>query len=158
DAYSAATPKSASPHRSKTTKAAHQKHGTASKAKQAERAAGPRIPLQSDQSPAPAPQLSRDLLATKQAIELVRHRKFGEATTFAASINDPAARKLIEWALLRSPDNNIEFERYAASIEANPDWPSIPLRRFAEARLWQDRHDAATVRRFLGGQPVTPLG
>jgi hypothetical protein len=41
-----------------------------------ERAVGPRIPLLSDQPTAgklaPAPQLSRDLAATKQAIDLVR--------------------------------------------------------------------------------------
>lgn len=69
------------------------------------------------------------------------------------------AQKLVEWALLRHSDSEAGFERYAAFIRANPDWPSIPLlRRRAEARLWQERRDAATVRRFLGGQPTSALG
>jgi soluble lytic murein transglycosylase len=33
-----------------------------------------------------------------------------------------------------------------------------PLRRRAEARLWQERSDAATVRSFTGGQPATGRG
>ena len=69
------------------------------------------------------------------------------------------ARKLVEWALLRHPDSEAGFERYAAFIGANPDWPSIPLlRRRAEARLWRERRDAATVHRFLGGEPTSAVG
>jgi peptidoglycan lytic transglycosylase len=159
DASSTPTHKYVSPHRSKAAKAVHHKHGSAPEAKHAERAVGPRIPLPSDQSTESAPQLSRDLAATKQAIELVRHRKFSEATALAASISDPVARKLVEWALLRNSDNKVEFDRYAVFIEANADWPSIPLlRRLAEATLWQDRHNAATVRRFFGEQPVSTIG
>ena len=57
------------------------------------------------------------------------------------------------------PDSEAGFDRYAAFIRANPDWPSIPLlRRRAEARLWQERRDAATVRRFLGGEPTSAVG
>ena len=41
-------------------------------------------------------------------------------------------------------------------MRANPDWPSVPLlRRGAEAKLWQDRRDAATVRRFFGEERRT---
>ena len=108
---------------------------------------------------APAPQLSRDLAATKQAIELVRQRKFSDAITLAASISDPVAQKLVEWALLRDSDSTVGFDRYASFIQANADWPSIPLlRRRAEARLWQKPRDAAAMRRFFGGQPVSALG
>jgi soluble lytic murein transglycosylase len=121
------------------------------------------MPLPSDQSTAgnstSAPQLSRDLAATKQAIELVRQRRFSDATTLAASISDPVGQKLVEWALLRNSDSTTGFNRYAIFIQANPDWPSIPLlRRRAEARLWQERRDAADVRRFFGEQPVSALG
>ena len=34
----------------------------------------------------------------------------------------------------------------------------MPLRRRAEARLWQEGRDAATVRRFVGEQPATVAG
>ena len=32
------------------------------------------------------------------------------------------------------------------------------LRRRAEARLWQERRDASTVRRFVGKEPVSAVG
>ena len=95
----------------------------------------------------------------KQAIELVRQRNFGDSTALAVSINDPVARKLIEWMLLRDPDSPADFDRYNAFIQANPDWPSSPLlRRRAEARLWQERRGAVTVRRFIGAKPASALG
>ena len=107
-----------------------------------------------------APQLLQpDLAATRQALELVQHRKFSDATALAATISDPVARKLVEWTLLRDTDSPAGFDRYAAFIQTNADWPSISmLRRRAEARLWQERRDAGTVRRFLGGQPTSALG
>jgi soluble lytic murein transglycosylase len=90
---------------------------------------------------------------------LVRHRKFSEAAALAATIDDPIARKLVEWVMLRDSDSPAGFDRYAAFIQANAEWPSIPLlRRRAEARLWQEGREASTVRRFLGRQPVSAIG
>jgi peptidoglycan lytic transglycosylase len=107
----------------------------------------------------PAPQLPPDLTATRQAIELVRHHKFSELAALAATIDDPVARKLVEWTLLRDSESPAGFDRYAAFIQANADWPSTSmLRRRAEARLWQERRNAATVRRFIDGQPTSGLG
>ena len=149
-------------HRSGASEAKHHAHGLVPEAKHSERVVGPRIPLagvSAAEKRAPAQQLPPDLAGTKQAIELVRHRKFGEATTLAATIGDPVARNLVEWTLLRDSDSPGGFDRYAAFVQANTHWPSISmLRRRAEARLWQERRDAATVRRFLGGQPTSALG
>ena len=143
---------------SKATKTGHHKHKSAPEAKRSERVVGPSLPLPSDQPPAPT-QLSPDLAATKQAIVLVRQRKFADATTLAAPINDPVARKVVEWALLRNADATAGFERYAAFVRANAEWPSIPLlRKRAEARLWNERRDPATVRRFIGARPVGAPG
>ena len=163
DATSTPAQKHAPSHKSKAAKAEHHKLGSAPKLMRAERAAGPRIPLPSDQPTggrlAPAPQLSRDLAATKQALELVRQRKFSDATTVAASISDSVAQKLVEWALLRNSDSTAGFDRYTSFIQGNANWPSIPLlRRRAEAKLWQSQRDAATVRQFFGEQPVSALG
>src|SRR5262249_51201781 len=119
----------------------------------------PRIPLPSDRPTAPTPVLSPDLAATKQAIALVRQRKFADATTLAASINDLVARKVVEWTLLRNADAIAGFDRYAAFVNANAEWPSIPLlRKRAEARLWNERRDPATVRSFIGARPVGAPG
>ena len=94
----------------------------------------------------------------KQAIELVRQRKPREATALATSIGDQLMQKLVEWALLRQPESEVGFERYAAFIRTNPDWPSIPLlRRRAEVRLSQERRDAAYARRLLGGEPTSSV-
>jgi soluble lytic murein transglycosylase len=149
--------------RRQVAKAEHHKHGGAVENKRSERAPGPRTLLQTDGNEAanlPADlSLTPDLAAVKQAIELIRQHKFSDATTLASSINDPVARKLIEWMLLRDPDSPAGFDRYNAFIQANSDWPSIPLfRRRAEARLWQERRGAVTVDRFVGEKPVSALG
>ncbi len=105
--------------------------------------------------PASVPGLSAaDLAKLKEAIPAARHGKTSRATELKNSISDPTARKLVEWAILRSDDNGVDFARYASFIAANPGWPSIGfLRRRAEAMLWQERADASTVRAFFAKAP-----
>jgi soluble lytic murein transglycosylase len=103
--------------------------------------------------------LPTDFRAAKQAIDLVRQHKSAEAIAIERSIGDPVVQRLVEWVLLRHPDSEAGFDRYAAFIRDNPEWPSIPLlRRRAEGRLWQERRDGVTVRDFLGGAPSSALG
>jgi soluble lytic murein transglycosylase len=101
-----------------------------------------------------------DLSAVKQAIDLVRKNRQGEATDVEQTISDPVARKLVEWVILRSEDGSVDFPRYAAFIAANPSWPGIEaLRRRAEAVLWQDRVDTVAVMEFFrSAQPLTAKG
>jgi soluble lytic murein transglycosylase len=161
-AAKAESPKQRAAHRHKTAKAENHKHQSSTEVKHPERAPGPRIlpPREptsaSDLTTAPLP--SPDLAAVKQAIRLVQQHKFSEATTLAASINDPAAQKLVEWAYLRDPESPAGFDRYNAFLQGNAAWSSLQLRRRAEARLWQERRDAATVRRFIGEQPASVHG
>ena len=139
----------------------HHGHGSAHKGERSEKAAKSRIlpERESAQDSAAALEPSTDLTQTKQAIALLRHRKSSEALALAATIDDPVARKLVEWIMLRDSDSPVGFDRYAAFIQANADWPSVAsLRRRAEARLWQERREASTVRRFLGRQPVSAVG
>jgi soluble lytic murein transglycosylase len=173
-ALAAAGHKQVSAHKTTTTKGKHPKHGSApdKERRAAQRRGGAhgvvrRIPLPRERPPTdrpvaadtPAAALPPDLAAAKQAIGLVRQHKSSEATALAASIGDPVAQKLVEWALLRRSDSGAGFERYAAFIRANPHWPSIPLlRRRAEARLWQERRGAGTVRRFIDGGPTSAIG
>ena len=168
EAVATASHKAVPTQASKAPKAEHHKSGSAAEAKRSaptrrgeSKSATHAVPL-----PIPRPtaadtavRLPPDLAATKQAIELVRQRKLDEATALAASIGDPLAQKLIEWVLLRNSDGGTRFQRYAAFIGDNPDWPSIPLlRRRAEERLWQARADAATVRGFFDGEPISAAG
>jgi soluble lytic murein transglycosylase len=125
-------------------------------------AAARRKPAPPVNAPAPtvaAAPLSGNLVAVKQAIDLMREGKTGEATGIKKSIDDPVARKIVEWLILRHPSGDAGFGRYAAFIADNPSWPGIALmRRRAEGRLWQERSEAATVRRFTGGEPASAKG
>ena len=148
-------------HGSASSEGKHHGHGSAHKGERSERAAKSRILPDRElaQESAAALEPSTDLTATKQAIALLRHRKFSEASALAATIDDPVARKLVEWIMLRDSDSPAGFDRYAAFIQANAEWPSVTsLRRRAEARLWQERREASTIRRFLGRQPVSAIG
>ena len=107
----------------------------------------------------PSLPLTGDLALVKEAIDLARKAKTQEATDIRNKITDPAAQKLVEWYILRHPETIAPFSRYAAFIAANPEWPSAALlRRRAEARLWEQRSDAATVRGFIGDRPVSAKG
>jgi soluble lytic murein transglycosylase len=100
-----------------------------------------------------------DLAGVKEAIDLARHGKTQDATAIEQRVEDPVARKLIEWAILRSDDNTADFSRYRSFIAANPSWPSlIMFRKRAEAMLWQERADLATIRAFTGDRPITGKG
>jgi soluble lytic murein transglycosylase len=119
----------------------------------------PAVPIDAPAPTVPATTLSGDLAAVQQAINLVREGKTGEATAIEKSIGDPVAQKVVEWLILRHPSGDAGFARYAAFIADNPTWSGIGLlRRRAEGRLWQERSDAATVRRFTSGQPVSAKG
>jgi len=146
-----------------TTKVGHQRHTVPKKGKHAVHAAAarrkPAPPVDKPAQPATAAPLTGDLATVRQAIDLVRKGKTGEATAIEKTIGDPAAQKLVEWFILRYQDSDVGFARYSAFIADNPNWPSMaPLRRRAEARLWQDKSDAATVRRFTGDQPSSAKG
>jgi soluble lytic murein transglycosylase len=100
-----------------------------------------------------------DLDAVKQAIDLVRHGKSQEATEIERRIEDPVARKVVEWAILRSDDNTADSYRYRDFITANPSWPSLGLfRRRAEAMLWQEHAVLGAVRAVAGDRPLSGKG
>jgi soluble lytic murein transglycosylase len=100
-----------------------------------------------------------DLDAVKHAIDLVRHGKSQEATEVEHRIEDPLARKVVEWAILRSDDNTADSYRYRDFITANPSWPSLGLfRRRAEAMLWQEHAVLGAVRLVAGDRPLSGKG
>jgi soluble lytic murein transglycosylase len=98
--------------------------------------------------------------ALENAIELLRKRKPDEASQTVSTISDPVARKLGEWLILRSDNNNVTVERYRAFVAANPSWPSQTfLRRRLEAALWDDkREDAAIWSWFENESPISAKG
>jgi soluble lytic murein transglycosylase len=101
-----------------------------------------------------------DTEALENVAELVRKRRPDDATQAEAAISDPVAKKLAEWIVLRSEDNNASVERYAAFIAANPSWPSQSfLRRRLEAALWDDHRDDAIVWSWFANEsPISAKG
>src|SRR5882762_89875 len=80
-------------------KAVLRKPGHVADAKAAPRKSAP----SGDPERAAAPPLSGDLAAVKNAIDLARNARTGEATVIGQTIGDPAAQKLVEWYILRHP-------------------------------------------------------
>lgn len=100
-----------------------------------------------------------DLDAVRQAIELAHHGKSKDATEVEHRIEDPLARKLAEWAILRGDDNEADLGRFRAFIAANPTWPSLVMfRKRAEHMLWQEHADLAAIRAFAGERPISAKG
>ncbi|MGJ4940291.1 lytic transglycosylase domain-containing protein [Bradyrhizobium sp. HKCCYLS1011] len=134
-------------------------HGSKRKAAEAKRAEPAPTVSAAPEAPPAGPPLSPDLAALKSALELIRKGKTSDAAALVTTIEDPAARKLVAWFMLRHAESEVNFTRYAAFIRDNPGWPHVGLmRRRAEACLWQDKGDASTVRNFIGEQPTSAKG
>src|SRR5215471_12277027 len=103
-----------------------------------------------DEKKPSTPPLTGDLAVVKKVIDLARDGETEDATEAAKAIEDPAGKKLVEWFILRHSETDARFARFAAFIADNPTWPSQTLmRRRAEARLWQEKADVATIRAFF---------
>lgn len=157
----AAKSKSSAPKKTHEAKSGgKQRHSAAGR--HGKHAEAKRKPKKQDDEPAdkPAPPpLTGDLAALKDAIDLARKGKADDASAARERIADPAGQKLAEWFMLRHSESTANFKRYAAFLAANPDWPSAALlRRRAEARLWQEKSDAATVHAFTMDRPTTAKG
>ena len=155
-------PKSSAPKKTHEAKAGKQRHASAGKARHGKHAETKRKSKKQDDAssdkPA-APPLTGDLAALKDAIDLARKGKTEDAGAARDRIADPAGQKLADWFMLRHSESTANFKRYAAFLAANPDWPSSALlRRRAEARLWQEKADAATVHKFTMDRPTSAKG
>src|SRR3984893_2230174 len=101
-----------------------------------------------------------DTDALENVIEQIRNHRADDATQIEATISDPVAKKLAEWIILRSDNNNATVERYRAFLSANPSWPSQTyLRRRLEAALCDDhREDAIVWSWFESESPLSAKG
>jgi soluble lytic murein transglycosylase len=126
--------------------------------------AAPAAPVRKQVAPAAVAATSStsqaDTDALENVIELIRKHRPDDATEVEAAISDPVAKKLAEWIVLRSDNNNAAVERYRAFLSANPSWPSQTLlRRRLEAALWDDhREDAVVWSWFEAESPVSAKG
>jgi soluble lytic murein transglycosylase len=113
-----------------------------------------------DEKKPSTPPLTGDLAVVKKVIDLAREGETEDASEAAKAIEDPAGQKLAEWFILRHSESQARFARFAAFLSNNPTWPSITLmRRRAEARLWQEKANNATIRTFFADKgPLTAKG
>ena len=101
--------------------------------------------------------------ALENVIELLRKRKPDDATQAEAAISDPVARKLAEWLILRSDNNNVTVERYRAFIVgqselAVADLPAPAARSSAVGRQARRRCDLVVVRKRIPDLGQGPAG
>lgn len=154
--------KSSAPKKSHEAKAGKQRHAATGKARHGKHAEAKRKSKKVDEAPTDkpaAPALTGDLAALKDAIDLARKGKNDDASAARDRIADPAGQKLADWFMLRHSESTANFKRYAAFLTVNADWPSRALlRRRAEARLWQEKSDAATVHKFTMDRPISAKG
>ncbi|MDF0581552.1 lytic transglycosylase domain-containing protein [Bradyrhizobium yuanmingense] len=151
--------KSSAPKKTHEAKAGKHRHASAGKARHGKHAEAKRKSKKAVEEPAAKPALTGDLAALKDAIDLTRKGKTEDASAARDRITDPAGQKLADWFMLRHPDSTANFKRYAAFLAANPGWPSSALlRRRAEARLWQEKVDAAIVHKFTMDRPTSAKG
>ena len=102
----------------------------------------------------PTPAVTGETALVQQAVAHARAGRSSQATSIQQQIQDPVSRKLIEWAILRSDGNGASSARYLAFINANPHWPSVGMmRRRAEAMMWAEQADPASVRAYFAKNP-----
>ena len=130
----------------KKVAAGKSKRGKSTKEAVSQKSVVPQIPL----AQGPAPQTPD----AEIALEALRKGGASKATDVAAAISDPAARKLVEWIILRSDHNGANSKRFLAFIAANPNWPNLAMfRRRAEAMLWVEHVKPAQALAFFDGSP-----
>jgi soluble lytic murein transglycosylase len=117
----------------------------------ADKSAVPQIPL----AEGPPPQTpAAEIALVKSAIDALRHGGASKAAAVAETISDPAARKLVEWIILRSDHNGAPSKRYLAFIAANSTWPNLGMfRKRAEGMFWIENVKPAQVVSFFKDSP-----
>src|SRR4051812_4198943 len=94
-----------------------------------------------------------------QAYWATEHDDWNTAFTLAARGHDPTARRFIEWRYLLDKDSRAPFDRIAAFLRANPDWPARDtLYARAEAAMPSNTPPQTVLTFFGGREPVSPMG
>ena len=158
DSKSTAKPAAAKGGDSKSAKDAKSgaaKSGTAKSAAKTAPARAPAAPAQ------PAPPLGAssnipgsDLAALRVAVTAAKNGRAGEAMSAAQQLDDPVARSLVTWLVIRHAPNDLGFDAINQFLKEKPGWPTQnTLRRRAERVLFQENRDPAKAREFFAEQP-----
>lgn len=109
---------------------------------------------------APAPALSGEYGTLRNAVTLAKNARGSEALAAAQQLDDPVARNLVTWLVIRNAPNDLGFDGIAAFLKDKPYWPTqSTLRKKAEAVLFAEKRSPQVVRAFFGDQaPLTGPG
>lgn len=95
-----------------------------------------------------------DLAALKVAVNAARNGRAAEAMGAAQQLDDPVARTLVTWLVIRHAPNDLGFNAINEFIQEKPGWPTqSTLRRRAERVLFQENKDPAKAQAFFAEQP-----
>ncbi|MFG1371403.1 lytic transglycosylase domain-containing protein [Xanthobacter oligotrophicus] len=95
-----------------------------------------------------------DLAALKVAVNAAKNGRAAEAMGAAQQLDDPAARTLVTWLVIRHAPNDLGFDAINQFLKDKPGWPTpSTLRRRAERVLFQENRDPAKARDFFAEQP-----
>ncbi|MEP9353019.1 lytic transglycosylase domain-containing protein [Xanthobacter sp. KR7-65] len=94
-----------------------------------------------------------DLAALKVAVTAARNGRAAEAMAATQQLDDPVARTLVTWLVIRHAPNDLGFEAINQFLHEKPGWPTqSTLRRRAERVLFQENKDPAKARAFFAEQ------
>lgn len=94
-----------------------------------------------------------DLAALKVAVSAARNGRAAEAMAAAQQLDDPVARTLVTWLVIRHAPNDLGFNAINEFIQEKPGWPTqSTLRRRAERVLFQENRDPAKAQAFFADQ------
>ncbi len=100
-----------------------------------------------------------DAALTHQALLAVQKKQWGSAERQIARTRNPLSAKLFYWLKYTEGAGDVQFNRLAAFIRANPDWPSQgTLQLRAEKNMPRDLSDRAVIAWFSDYAPRTPDG
>lgn len=95
--------------------------------------------------------------ALKAAFDAIGKKDFVGAKSLRAQIDNPVAKKLIDWGFLRRGEGSIEA--YQAFLAANPQWPNRWLLiEHLEAMMLQVSNPRIVLDYFSGRAPETAAG
>jgi soluble lytic murein transglycosylase len=94
-----------------------------------------------------------------QAYWATEHNDWNTALSLAARGRDPTARRFIEWRYLLDKNSGAPFDRIAAFLRANPEWPARDaLYARAEAAMPPNLPPQTVLAFFTGREPASPMG
>ena len=102
----------------------------------------------------------QDTALFRQGLAAARSRDIAGARNAAAQIGDPAARKLVEWALLDTSADQMPFSDLAVARTAFAGWPRADSRTAAAERALERSYAGpdAAISLFARGGPTTVQG